>query len=160
MAESVSVGVRKLRPEAFDPVYTTEGSSCFDLRACFPEGSRQVRAYSGINNAESVISAVAEYEKDTVHIKIPPRDRVVIPTQLAFSIPDGWSLRLHMKSGLAVKGGLILSSGEGIIDSDYTDQLYIAITNTSTMPVRINHGDCVCQAELVSLTRASFKTHR
>ena len=65
-------------------------------------------------------------------------------------------MRLHMRSGLAIKGGLVLSNSEGVIDSDYTDQLMVLITNTSTIPVRISHGDRICQGELVPVYRTNF----
>jgi dUTP pyrophosphatase len=80
----------------------------------------------------------------------------MVPTQLVFDIPEGWSMRLHMRSGLAIKGGLVLSNSEGIVDSDYTDQLMVLITNTSSIPVRINHGDRICQGELVPVYRTQF----
>jgi dUTP pyrophosphatase len=80
----------------------------------------------------------------------------MVPTQLIFDIPEGWSMRLHMRSGLAIKGGLVLSNSEGVIDSDYTDQLMILVTNTSEIPVRINHGDRICQGELVPVYRTGF----
>ena len=154
--ESVSVGIFKNSPEAFDPVYATDGAACFDLRACFPAGHRQVKTFSGVNNSPSVLMAVSEFDNDTVHIKVPPKDRVLVPTQLIFDIPEGWSMRLHMRSGLAVSGGLALSNCEGVIDSDYTDQVFVAITNTTSMPIRINHGDRICQGEMVPVVRGLF----
>jgi len=153
----VCVGVHKLHPEAFDPVYATEGSACFDLRACFPAGQRLVRAVSGKTGYENNLMAVSQTTEDTVHILIPPKERVLIPTQLIFDIPEGWSMRLHMRSGLAFKGGLTLSNGEGVIDWDYTDQVFVAVTNTNeTTPIRVNHGDRICQGEMVPIIRGLF----
>ena len=95
---------------------------------------------------------------DTNALILPPGDRVLIPTQLIFDIPDGWSMRLHMRSGLAVKGGLILSNSEGVIDSDYTHQLMVPVTNTSAIGIKINHGDRICQGELVPVYRSNFSS--
>jgi dUTP pyrophosphatase len=154
MTAQVSVGVHKLHPEAFDPVYATDGSACFDIRACFPNGRCSVKAYTA-NSKDTVLLAVSETGEPN-HITIQPNDRVMVPTQLVFDIPEGWSMRVHMRSGLALKGGLVLSNSEGVIDSDYTDQLMILVTNTSTIPVRINHGDRICQGELVPVYRTEF----
>ena len=154
--EKLQVGVYKLHPSAFDPVYATEGSACFDLKACFAHGHNLITTYSKTGK-ESILMAVSEVEGDPVHIIIPPGDRVLVPTQLVFDIPAGWSMRLHMRSGLAVRGGLMLSNCEGIIDSDYVQQVMVPINNTSEVPVRINHGDRICQAEMVPSYPAIFQ---
>lgn len=151
----IRVGVYKLHPDAFAPMYATNGSACFDLRACFPPGNRRMVSYNS-RSVDSVIMAYSETEEDLVHIVVPPKDRVLIPTQLIFDIPDGWSMRLHMRSGLAVKAGLTLANGEGVIDSDYTDQVFVAVRNDSDIPIRINHGDRICQGEMVPVVRAMF----
>ena len=65
-------------------------------------------------------------------------------------------MRLHMRSGLAVKAGLVLANCEGVIDSDYTDQVFVAVRNDSDIPIRINHGDRICQGEMVPVIRAMF----
>jgi dUTP pyrophosphatase len=154
MTDTVAVGIHKLHPDAFDPVYATEGSACFDIRACFPHGKCLVTSYPPHGKASSLLAASDHGE--TNHILVPPQERVMVPTQLVFDIPEGWSMRLHMRSGLAIKGGLVLSNSEGIVDSDYTDQLMVLITNTSSISVRINHGDRICQGELVPVYRTQF----
>lgn len=155
MNERPQVGVHKLHPSAFDPVYATEGSACFDLKACFAHGHNRIVCYSK-HGHNSILLAASQIESDPIHITIPPGDRALIPTQLVFDIPDGWSMRLHMRSGLALKSGLCLSNSEGVIDSDYVEQVMVAVTNASEVPVRINHGDRICQAELVPVYRADL----
>jgi dUTP pyrophosphatase len=150
-----NVGIHKLHPSAFDPVYATEGSACFDLKACFAHGHNRIVCYSKLGHS-SILLAAAQIDGDPIHIVIPPGDRVLVPTQLVFDIPWGWSMRLHMRSGLALKSGLSLSNSEGIIDSDYVEQVMVAITNTSEIPVRINHGDRICQAEFIPHVQAVF----
>jgi len=85
------------------------------------------------------------------------------------NIPDGFSVRLHSRSGLALKEGLILANAEGIIDSDYTQELMIMLTSISGGIVTIIDGTRICQGELVrnqlvNLTRDEFppqqKTNR
>ena len=156
MTNEVAVGVHKLHPEAFDPAYATEGSACFDIRACLPSGRSTVTAFTP-HGKESILLAALD-GGDTNALILPPGDRVLIPTQLIFDIPDGWSMRLHMRSGLAVKGGLILSNSEGVIDSDYTHQLMVPVTNTSAIGIKINHGDRICQGELVPVYRSNFSS--
>ena len=76
-------------------------------------------------------------------------ERVLVPTGLIFDIPDGYSVILHSRSGLAWNEGLYLTNCEGIIDSDYVDPVFVMMTNISQAPKVINNGDRICQAELV-----------
>lgn len=89
------------------------------------------------------------HDANNASVIIKPNNRALLPTQLILDIPDGYSVRLHMRSGLALKGGLMLSNSEGVIDSDYTHQLMLPVTNTSSVNVRITHGDRICQGEIV-----------
>jgi len=84
------------------------------------------------------------------YILIPPNHRALIPTGLILDIREGFSVRLHARSGLAVKYGIVLSNGEGIIDHDYTHELIIAVTNNNDVgDFKIEDGMRICQAELV-----------
>ena len=68
---------------------------------------------------------------------------------MIFDIPEGYSVRLHSRSGLAWKDGVYLTNCEGIIDSDYVDPVFVMMSNISQSPKTINNGDRICQAELV-----------
>jgi dUTP pyrophosphatase len=43
----------------------------------------------------------------------PPQERALIPTGLIFDIPEGYSIRIHPRSGMALKYGLILANCRG-----------------------------------------------
>ena len=77
------------------------------------------------------------------------RHGAAIPTGLILDIPEGYSVRIHARSGLAYKKGINLLNCEGIIDSDYTDELKILLYNTSNIDFHIKHGDRIAQGELV-----------
>lgn len=72
-----------------------------------------------------------------------------ISTGLILDIPKGYSVRIHARSGLAYKCGITLLNCEGIIDSDYTDELKVLLYNTSNVNFKIHHGDRIAQGELV-----------
>lgn len=80
---------------------------------------------------------------------LPAKLSMAIPTGLILDIPVGYSVRVHPRSGLAYKKGVTLLNAEGIIDSDYTDELKIILHNTSNLDFIIDHGDRIAQAELV-----------
>ena len=82
-------------------------------------------------------------------IEIYPGERALIPTGLIFDIPDGHSVRLHTRSSISLKKGLIMPNSEGIIDSDYYHQTFVMLYNASADEVLIENGERIAQGELV-----------
>ena len=132
----------KLNPSVKDPYFATEGSACFDIHASIIDGT----SYK-VN--QDTLSKTIERPVKGNSLQIFCMERVLVPTGLIFDIPEGYSVRLHSRSGLAWKDGLYLTNCEGIIDSDYVDPVFVMMTNISQAPKSINNGDRVCQAELV-----------
>ena len=62
------------------------------------------------------------------------------------------SVRLHARSGLALKNGIKLVNQEAVIDSDYVLETFILLTNSSIVPFDLAHGMRICQGELVRNT--------
>lgn len=134
------------------PAFATDGSACFDVCARFhhdrENSDEKWTAYKplvayGPQNIKSEI-----YPTQGV-VEIPSGWRFLVPTGLILDIPEGYSVRLHTRSGLALKEGLVLANAEGVIDSDYTDELKIMVTATSNCCVSIHNGSRICQGELV-----------
>jgi dUTP pyrophosphatase len=123
------------------PSFATDGSACFDICARFHEG-KPITAYT-TSNIEMRVSHTDG--KFTVF----KGWRVLVPTGLILDIPEGYSVRLHARSGLALKQGLVLANGEGVIDSDYTNELLVMMHTVGDNMVTICDGDRICQAELV-----------
>ena len=132
----------KIHPSVKDPFFATKGSACFDIHACVVEG-----AYYRVN--QDTLNKTIERPVKGNSIQIFCMERVLIPTGLILDIPEGYSVRLHSRSGLAWKDGVYLTNCEGIIDSDYVDPVFVMMTNISQSPKVINNGDRICQAELV-----------
>jgi dUTP pyrophosphatase len=88
------------------------------------------------------ISAYGEHD-------VIARHGVAIRTGLILDIPEGYSVRIHPRSGLAYKKGITLLNAEGIIDSDYTNELMVLLYNTSNVTFVVKHGDRIAQGELV-----------
>jgi hypothetical protein len=68
-----------------------------------------------------------------------------------------------------LKQGLILANSEGVIDSDYIQELFVLLTNISENSHVIHNGDRIAQAELVkqeeykiveTVTKPYAKTNR
>ena len=136
----------KTHSEVVLPKFGTEQAACFDL-AYQPHGKSQ---YSGYNKHNSVFTRPIQ---GTGHLVIMPGDRVMVPTGLILDIPEGYSVRIHPRSGLSYKQGLVLANLEAVIDSDYVQETFVLLTNLSENPQTINVGDRIAQAELVEQLR-------
>ena len=130
------------------PAFSTKQSACFDLHASLIDGE-EVEYYQAISTKSVPRRIAFDINSSRSFIQLNNMERMLIPTGLIADIPDGFSVRLHSRSGLAFKQGVYLANCEGIIDSDYVDPIYAMVTNISNVPVRIYNGDRICQGELV-----------
>ncbi|MFA6074456.1 MAG: dUTP diphosphatase [Negativicutes bacterium] len=86
-----------------------------------------------------------------VTVTIEPHKIGLVPTGIkAYMQPDEY-LGLHIRSGLALKSGLMLANSQGIIDSDYYNNVdneghvMIALVNMSDFAVTITAGERIAQ---------------
>ena len=163
------MNVYKLRDDIELPTYGTSLANCFDLS--FQPTSNVVNGYDSFNTqVERDVNSFGE-------VSIYPGDRLLIPTGLIFKIEryvtietfadiarhddelplQNYSIRLHPRSGLSLKKGLILANSEGIVDVDYQEEVFVLLTNVSKMHQTIRKGDRIAQAEVVSNNSFAFK---
>lgn len=133
----------KLHDVVPDPVFATKDSACFDLAYCPANKS----SYSGYNRVSKPFTRNVEPKSGSLYFA--PGDRIMVPTGLILDIPRGFSVRIHSRSGQALKLGLVLSNQEGIIDSDYVEELFLLVHNASDIGITIGPGDRIAQGELV-----------
>lgn len=144
------IGIFKANAGAVIPNKMTEGSACFDLAACIVgDDVGEIVAYN--ENSERVFMTTRG-----ATLSIPPGYRVLVPTGIIMDIPEGYSVRLHPRSSLAWKHGLMLANNEGVIDSDYVEPVFALIYNFTEAFVDINHGDRIVQCELAPVVPAEF----
>lgn len=146
------------------PEYATEGSACFDLRACI-EDEKYV-SYNPHNRKMELPVKIANAKPS---IQLHPSSRTLVPTGLIFDIPKNHVMKIYIRSSMALKYGLFLANSTAIIDSDYVDPTFIMIYNSCDTPITIYHGDRIAQAEVVKYekhtlveraTRPTQKTDR
>ena len=120
--------VRLVRPGAQLPAYATDGSAGADLRSA----------------ADGPVT-------------VPARGRAVIPTGIAISLgsPELGAF-LFARSGMAVKKGICLSNGVGVVDSDYPGEILVGLLNNSDEDFVVEPGDRVAQLVILPVERAAF----
>lgn len=154
----LSLGVYKLRDDVEVPNYGTSLATCFDLS--FQPTEETVKGYDKYNNP------ISQYVNPQEEISIYPGDRLLIPTGLIFKVEQlitietyadilknplplkHYSIRLHPRSGLSLKRGLVLANSEGVVDVDYQEQVFVLLTNISEIGQTIKRGDRIAQAEV------------
>jgi len=135
------LNIYKTHPDIVLPKFGTKQAACFDLSF---QSAGKIE-YSGYNAFNAQFTRLIHEGK----IVLMPGDRIMIPTGLIFDIPVGYSVRIHPRSGLSYKQGLVLANLEAVIDSDYVHETFVLLTNTSENPITINNGDRIAQAEMI-----------
>jgi len=71
--------------------------------------------------------------------------RMLIPTGLYISVPQGYEAQIRPRSGLALKKGITILNTPGTIDADYRGEIGIIVINLSQDEFVINDGDRIAQ---------------
>lgn len=122
---SAKVLIKRLTESARLPAYATEGSAGFDLYADLKE-----------------------------ELTVEGWQRAVVPTGISIQIEDrALSALCYARSGLAVRHGLTLSNGVGVIDNDYTGEILVGLVNLSDDAYTIRPGDRIAQIVLTPAVR-------
>lgn len=81
-------------------------------------------------------------------VEIPTGATIKVSSGISMTAPDGYGFLLKERSSLGARG---LAIRGGVIDSSYTGEWFICITNTNVNNVNyvIKKGDKICQAILV-----------
>lgn len=79
-------------------------------------------------------------------VDIAPFERVLIPTGLAISIPDGYAGFVQPRSGMALKRGLTIANTPGLIDAHYRGELKVIAVNLDyQQTIHIERGERIAQ---------------
>lgn len=140
---------KRLHETATLPSYATSGAACFDFYSCFYQ-FKAIKVYSEENDLEEI---KIQYD----FLLIEPGDRILIPTGICADIPEGYCIKIYSRSGMSFTNGLMLTNGVGVVDSDYTDEIFISMTNVGKTSVVLNSNIRIAQGELVPYIRANIQ---
>ncbi len=125
----MEVKIIKKREMAIIPKYSTTGAAAADLYACIEE-----------------------------NIILKPGDRVLVPTGIAISLPSkDYVALIFARSGLAIKKGICLTNGVGVIDSDYRGEISVGLCNMSDKPYTILVNERIAQLSIMPVVPVKFK---
>jgi len=78
-------------------------------------------------------------------VLLAPGARILIPTGLYISLPQGYEAQIRPRSGLALKKGITLLNTPGTIDADYRGEIGIIMINLSHEDFVVNDGERIAQ---------------
>ena len=79
-------------------------------------------------------------------LTLEPGGRASVPTGIAIGLPSPETVGLvFARSGLAIKHGLALSNGVGVIDSDYRGEIGVGLVNLSDTAYTIQPDERIAQ---------------
>jgi len=87
---------------------------------------------------------------------LAPGETAVIPTGLAFELPERTELRVQPRSGLSLKTKLRITNSPGCVDSDYRGEVGVIVENTGSKVFEIFEGDRIAQGIISPVFRAEF----
>ena len=112
-----TLSIKLLSPDIPAPEYATAGSAGMDLCANVPEVT-----------------------------ELAPGETLRVPTGLAIVLPDAEHVALVCaRSGLAIRHGITLANGVGVIDSDYRGEILVGLYNQSDRVYAIEPGERIAQ---------------
>lgn len=124
----MNIKITKLRPDAIIPARATQGSAGADLYACIDS-----------------------------EITVNPGEKAVIPTGIAIALPDSnHAAFVFARSGLAIKHGIGLLNGVGVIDSDYRGEICVGVTNQLGEPYTVAPGERIAQMVIMPVDLPDF----
>ncbi len=123
--------IKKINKNAKIPEYMSKTAAAMDISACI--------------------------ENDLI---LKAGERTLVPTGLAISQrSDHYNTAaiLCARSGLASKHGICLANGVGVIDSDYTGEIKVALVNLSCEDFKIENGMRIAQLMMIRVERGEIE---
>lgn len=111
------------------PRYQTAGSAGLDLAAAVPEGKP---------------------------MRLEPRQRALVPTGLAVSLPEGFEAQVRPRSGLALRHGVTVLNSPGTIDCDYRGEVQVLLVNLGDLAWEIERGERIAQLVIARVEQADL----
>jgi len=131
------------------PLYSHDTDAGFDFMSDF---STKKSKYDFLGNGKYI------FDDDKKELKLLSNGgRVLIPTGLHISLPNGYELQVRPRSGLALKHGISIVNSPGTIDQQYNGEIGIILINTDPdNDFIIKDGDRIAQGVLNEISQVKW----
>jgi dUTP pyrophosphatase len=87
----------------------------------------------------------------------PGGGRALVPTGIAFALPDGYAGFVQPRSGLALRHGVTCLNTPGLIDSGYRDELKVLLVNLDPRePFVVRRGERIAQLVVQAVEQVAW----
>jgi len=91
-----------------------------------------------------------------IDVTLEPGQRAAVPTGIAVAIPEGFAGLVLPRSGHALRDGIGVVNGPGLIDSGYRGEVAVLLINHGTETVDFARGDRVAQLAVVPIPEVEW----
>ena len=88
---------------------------------------------------------------------IEPGARALVPTGLAFAIPEGFEGQVRPRSGLALKHGISIVNSPGTIDADFRGMVQVLLINQGQEPYLVEPLSRIAQLVICPVVQAELE---
>ncbi|MFO7299977.1 MAG: dUTP diphosphatase [Actinomycetes bacterium] len=92
----------------------------------------------------------------TVAVELAPGERQAVPTGIAVAIPEGHAGLVIPRSGHALRLGIGVVNGPGLIDSGYRGEVKVILINHGSETVRFSPGERIAQLMVVPVPEVTW----
>ncbi|HJR91615.1 MAG TPA: dUTP diphosphatase [Acidimicrobiia bacterium] len=90
-------------------------------------------------------------------VRIAPGERAAVPTGLAVAIPEGHAGLVLPRSGHALRHGVGVVNGPGLIDSGYRGEVTVLLINHGSEEVEFARGERIAQLVIVAVPTVEWE---
>jgi dUTP pyrophosphatase len=91
-----------------------------------------------------------------IDVVLQPGERMAVPTGVAVAIPPGFAGLVLARSGHALRSGIGVVNGPGLIDSGYRGEVAVILINHGSDPVSFSRGDRIAQLTVVPVPEVEW----
>jgi dUTP pyrophosphatase len=91
-----------------------------------------------------------------IDLNLEPGERAAVPTGIAVAIPEGFAGLVLPRSGHALRAGIGVVNGPGLIDSGFRGEVTVLLINHGSEAVEFARGDRVAQLAVVPIPEVEW----
>ncbi|HVR77462.1 MAG TPA: dUTP diphosphatase [Acidimicrobiia bacterium] len=115
-----------------------------DMQANFVRLDPEMKIPTRANIGDAAVDLQAR-----IDVSLEPGERASVPTGLAVAIPAGHAGLVLPRSGHALRAGIGVVNGPGLIDSGYRGEVSVLLINHGSERVTFAKGDRIAQLAVV-----------